>query len=253
MSERLRLPPTPVEKWKTPDPVWVGPEVRASDALALMSERGVRHLPVLDGRRRVVGVLSHNDLRAALPFSPGLSTGELMSHAPETIGPGEPLEQAARTLAERHLGCLPVVDAENRLLGIFSETDALRALVALLSAHGEVPADEPSALVAELERESWRLRRLLERQAQRRRARVQDSREVPGDAVDGAAQRGEELLEEPLARLAARRLAALDHALARAARGQLGVCERCGGPIPAPRLRALPGSTACARCAGGSA
>ena len=79
MSERLRLPPTPVEKWKTPDPVWVGPETPASDALALMTERGIRHLPVLDQHRRVVGVFSHNDLRAALPFARGLSTGALTS------------------------------------------------------------------------------------------------------------------------------------------------------------------------------
>lgn len=263
MTERPALPQTTVEKWKMPDPVWVGTETRADEALALMSERGVRHLPVLDTRRRVIGVLSLNDLRAALPFShllgPAsaeqsgaarqLTAGELMCHSPETIGIAEPLESAARLLAERHLGCLPVVDSGGRLLGIFTETDALRALVALLSAHGEVPPDEFEAVVAELQREQWRLRRQLERQADSRRARVQASRELPGDAIDDAALRSEEALEEPLARLATQRLAALDHALARAARGQLGICESCAGAIPPARLRALPGSTTCARCA----
>jgi CBS domain-containing protein len=228
-----------------------------------MSEHGVRHLPVLDSRRRVVGVLTLSDLRAALPFSRGLDApsaeqnaaarqlraGDLMSHAPETIGVGEPLESAARQLAERHLGCLPVVDPGGRLLGIFTETDALRALVTLLSAHGEVPRDELGAVVAELQREQWRLRRQLERQSELQRVRMEDSRALPGDIVDSAERVREEALEEPLARLAAQRLAALDHALARAARGQLGVCEGCAGAIPPARLRALPGSTTCARCA----
>jgi acetoin utilization protein AcuB len=266
LSERSELPRTTVEKWKMPDPVWIGPDARAAEALALMAEHGVRHLPVVDEQRRVVGVLSHNDLRAALPFSRDLElpsseqraaaeqlrVGELMSHAPETIGMAEPLERAAHLLAERHLGCLPVVDAKGRLLGMFSETDALRALISLLSAHGEVPPDEFHALVAELQRERWRLSRRLEHQASAQRERVQTWRELPGDAIDDASLNREEAVDQPLAELAARRLAALDRALARAARGQLASCERCTGPIPVARLRALPGTTFCARCAGGA-
>jgi len=263
MTELAVLPPTTVEKWQMPDPVWVEAGTHVAEALALMSERGVRHLPVLDAQRRVVGVLSLNDLRAALPFSRDLDSataaqraaaeqlavGDVMSHAPQTIGIAEPLERAARRMAERHLGCLPVVDAGGRLLGIFTETDALRALIALISARGEVPADKFEAVVAELRRERWRLRRQLERQTRARRERAETRRELPGDAADSAAFLGEEVLEEPLAELATRRLAALDHALARATRGQLGICERCGGAIPPARLRVLPGSSTCITCA----
>ena len=46
-----------------------------------------------------------------------------------------------------------------------------------------------------------------------------------------------------LGELAAGRLRDIDHALDRAARGELGVCDRCGGPIQVARLRALPGAT----------
>jgi len=49
--------------------------------------------------------------------------------------------------------------------------------------------------------------------------------------------------------LAVKRLAALDPALDRAARGELTVCARCGSPIAIPRLRALPGATTCIACA----
>jgi DnaK suppressor protein len=56
-------------------------------------------------------------------------------------------------------------------------------------------------------------------------------------------------LTETLSEHARRRLEALDHALERAQRGQLGRCERCGGTIPIGRLRALPGTTLCIACA----
>lgn len=259
------IPRTTIEKWQMPDPVCVGPDSPASRALELMAERGIRHLPVVDSEHRVVGVLSQNDLRAAIPFlrdleqvSPAerarlepMVVGDLMSYAPETIRLDEPLERAARRLAERHLGCLPVVDPAGKLLGIFTETDALRALVASISAHGEVPGGELEALVEELRRERWRLRRQLERRAQAGRARTESQREIPADAAERGALRGEEVIDEPLAGLAARRLAALDHALARAARGQLGICEACGGRIPPARLRVLPGATRCIACARG--
>jgi CBS domain-containing protein len=259
-------PRTTVEKWQMPDPVAVEARTPALQALELMNDRGVRHLPVIDARRRVVGVLSLNDLRAALPFSHQLEApsmaqrqaagrllvGQLMSHAPETIGINEPLERAARRLGERHLGCLPVVDAAGRLVGIFSETDALRALVALISGRGEVPTGEREALVGELQRERWRLRRQLERSSAVRYERAAQRREIPGDATDAGELASEELVDEPLASLAVQRLAALDHALARAARGQLGVCEACGGPIAPARLRALPGTALCVACARGA-
>jgi RNA polymerase-binding transcription factor DksA len=52
--------------------------------------------------------------------------------------------------------------------------------------------------------------------------------------------------------LAGRRLAALERGLERAAQGRFGRCERCGASIPAARLRALPATTECIRCARGA-
>jgi RNA polymerase-binding transcription factor DksA len=56
-------------------------------------------------------------------------------------------------------------------------------------------------------------------------------------------------LTEALDALAIRRLRAIDHALERAHAGRLEVCDGCGGRIPLPRLRALPGTTLCIDCA----
>ena len=74
-------------------------------------------------------------------------------------------------------------------------------------------------------------------------------REVPMDEAERASHSVELQIDEPLAALSARRLEALDHALFRAKQGQLGHCESCGKEIPVARLRVLPGTALCVRCA----
>jgi acetoin utilization protein AcuB len=258
-----------LREWMTSDPEVATPDASALEALERMIERGIRHLPIVDALGRLTGILSIDDLRAALPFAVSLrrppstseresareyAIGELMSYAPLTATPDTPLEEAAARLARFRIGCLPVVDASGRPVGIFSETDALRALV---SGKGQADA-RPSGraldlqlLHAELRSERERLVSRLERARSDERTAAAPA-DVPVDRVEEAERRIELAIDEPLTGLAQRRLAALDHALARAASGRLGTCEKCGGDIPIERLRALPGATVCVRCADGS-
>lgn len=113
------------------DPVAVSAETLASDAWRLMAERRIRHLAVVDASRRVVGVLSRGDL-AHVPLGAKL-VRELMTADPETVREGTKLADAADRMADRRIGCLPVVDETGRLAGLLSETDVLRALATLLS------------------------------------------------------------------------------------------------------------------------
>jgi acetoin utilization protein AcuB len=259
---------TPVKAHMSGDPVSIEPDASALEAFERMLERGIRHLPVVDREHRVVGVLSIDDLRAALPFPLSLRrplepaqrdaaresrVGEIMTHGPETLGPDAPLEEAAERMAEARIGCLPVVDETGRLAGLLSETDVLWALATSLGlrrgAERKPRPDALASLVAELEREREGIRTRLERRMAAERELESAVREEPLDEAEQGADltaiRGERALDE----LALRRLAALDHALDRAAQGVLGVCERCGGTIPIPRLRALPGTTECVACA----
>ncbi len=98
-----------------------------------MQTEKVRHLPVLqDGQ--LVGVITDRDLRYATsrlherPFEPGDRVGNVMSTPPITIGPLEPVEEAARLMRQHAIGCLPVLDAGN-LAGIVTGTDLLDALM----------------------------------------------------------------------------------------------------------------------------
>lgn len=123
-----------VAKIMSPDPITVDANAGVDDAMALMDEHDVRHLPVLDGGR-VVGMLSDRDLleatgwlhpreREALEVVDG-PVRDLMRSPPITVAPTEDLYRALALIVEQRVGCLLVVDGD-RLAGVVSEMDVLR-------------------------------------------------------------------------------------------------------------------------------
>jgi acetoin utilization protein AcuB len=258
----------PVKTYMSGDPVSISPGASALEAFEAMLDRGIRHLPVIDGSGHVVGVLSIDDVRAALPYPVSLRqplaptqrdaalelrVGEIMTHDPETLGEDATLAEAAECMAARRIGCVPIVDEHGELAGLLSETDVLWAVATAGGAHrsANVPPGALESLVAELTRERERVRARLARRLAEEQSLEAQTREEPMDQ----AERGADvtLVAESIAldELAVKRLAALDQALDRAARGELTVCARCNGPIAIPRLRALPGATTCIACARG--
>jgi len=258
---------TQVRDWMTFKPISVRDDAAAVDALDTMVDHGIRHLPVVDGDDSVLGVLSIDDLRGAFPFEVSwkrpldpqerdqvwdVSVSDAMTWVPHTVHPEATLEHAVRLLADHRIGCLPVVDARAQLVGILSETDALRALDALLRSGGAptTPArtDDAECLVDELWAERGRLVEQVAKWKETERALLDEVHD-PGDLVDRATDGREVAAIEPLSARAERRLAAIDLALERAEHGGLGICERCHGRIPRTRLRAIPEATLCVRCA----
>lgn len=124
----------PVRTVMTESPVSVTTVTSISRAWALMQEHRIRHLPVVDGER-VVGILSDRDLhlvktmRGVDPDDVGVD--ETMVRDPFTIGPEVPLAEAARRMAELKVGSAVVVNG-GKPIGIFTTTDALRALAVVL-------------------------------------------------------------------------------------------------------------------------
>jgi len=110
-------------------------------AWAIMRERGVRHLPVLDGHRRLLGMLTDHDLRRVVlercqeegpeqlrARLAGLRVDEIMTWAVVTVTPDRDLRDAARMMRDYVVGALPVVDAD-RVVGIVTATDVIQAVV----------------------------------------------------------------------------------------------------------------------------
>lgn len=109
----------------------VGLDATAAEIAALMRERRIRHLPVVDADGRLVGLVTHRDLlsRAAAAEGGAGAAGaqRLMSTPVATIHPGADVRRAAETMLERKFGCLPVVSG-GRLVGILTESDFVRRL-----------------------------------------------------------------------------------------------------------------------------
>jgi acetoin utilization protein AcuB len=129
-----------------------------AEAYETMQTRHFRHLPVVQ-EDRLVGIVTDRDLRFATsslhptPFDADARIEDVMSRAPTTAMPLDPVEEAARLMRERKIGCLPVLE-DDRLVGIVTGTDLLDAVVQLTglarpSGRLEVRLDDqPGRLVA---------------------------------------------------------------------------------------------------------
>jgi len=132
-----------VERRMKRDVVTVKPTDTFLHAMDLIRRRGVRHLPVVEGRQ-VVGMVTDRDLRKA-SASPAtslsvhelhylldkLTVAAIMSKPVITIEPEAAVEDAARLLLRHRIGGLPVV-RDGALVGIITETDILEAFLAVM-------------------------------------------------------------------------------------------------------------------------
>ena len=127
----------------TAEPVTVTAAATVGRARDLLETRGVRHLPVVDSHRHVVGIVSNRDvaitdamLRAAVRqhdvaalLDDDRTVDAVMSPAPQTIDMNAPIGDAARVFASQRISALPVVDDGRRVIGILTTTDCLLAVL----------------------------------------------------------------------------------------------------------------------------
>jgi acetoin utilization protein AcuB len=136
------------------EPVVIRGDENCHDAATLMCRRRIRHLPVVDAAGQLEGMLTDRDLRHYLlsPAAVGdlghLSVATLLEQArvrdvmswPVIITALDTnLVEAVRTMRERRVGALPVVEGR-RVVGVVTETDLLRQILAKDTADDEVAA-----------------------------------------------------------------------------------------------------------------
>jgi CBS domain-containing protein len=137
----------------------ISPDADARAAIELLAKTDLGAIPVVDGERRVVGIVSESDLVIGdeeadlhLPHYLNIMGGivfvgsmkgfeerlekafatkvsELMTPDPVVMRVEDDAELVARTIAEKHHNHLPVIDGEGRLAGLVTRADALAALV----------------------------------------------------------------------------------------------------------------------------
>lgn len=205
----------------TRDVAQVTPDTPIVEVVGQLIERGLKALPVVDGDRQIVGIITDGDLlsrggttlpvrlqqllplgewaaqMAALTAQPQRAA-DLMTRDPVTFPATTPLAQAAAAMADRNLKRMPVVDEVGRLVGMVSRYDLLKTVAEGLRQRPEQPlrlADGAPAMVGGLmlidvptvQRETplaETLDRLLESE-KRRVVVVDDEQHVVGIITDG--------------------------------------------------------------------
>jgi acetoin utilization protein AcuB len=115
------------------NPIAISPEASIQEAMELMKKQSIRHLPVVDQTKRLVGWVSDTDLRGALIASmiEELVVRDVMIADPVTVSSTDFLERAARLITEQKIGGMPVVD-NNKLVGVITAVDILEAFIDIM-------------------------------------------------------------------------------------------------------------------------
>jgi len=132
---------TNVEKWMTRNPVTIEKDATVIEAMHLMKEKNIRRLPVMD-KGEIAGILTD---KMVMEFKPSKATSldtwevhyilsktpvtEAMNPKPYKVTPDTDLTEAARLLHDRKLNGVLVVNEKDELVGIFTVTNALEALI----------------------------------------------------------------------------------------------------------------------------
>lgn len=123
----------------TKDPLTIGPSETVGEAEELMTENGIRQLPVVKNSD-LIGIITDRDVRSFLAGSSvsppnereqALRTqvSDLMTTNPLTLAPDDELQDAVELLVEQKIGGVPVVDAAEGLVGIVTYVDVLRCFL----------------------------------------------------------------------------------------------------------------------------
>lgn len=112
------------------------------EAMEIMRENRIRHLPVVDEANRLVGLVSDRDIRDASPSIFGKEDESEYRKTIDTImitnlitgSPLDFIEEVAAIFYDYKIGCLPIL-SDNDLVGIVTETDLLYTFVQLTGAH----------------------------------------------------------------------------------------------------------------------
>jgi acetoin utilization protein AcuB len=128
----------------TQNPITISPDTSFPEAFRILREERIRHLPVVDKKGTLIGIVAQTDLLHASPSSvttlsvfemnylmANLHVSEVMSSPPITVSEEDPLEEAARILVEKKIGCLPVT-RDGDLVGMITETDFFETFVEIL-------------------------------------------------------------------------------------------------------------------------
>ena len=117
--------------------------VEAEEAFSHVEEKlrtnRIRHLPVVDKNKKLIGIITQRDLyRAASPRKTeegdyydktqldSFILKHFMTPNPLTLGPESKIAEAIDVMATRKYGCIPIIASDKTLLGVVTQVDILK-------------------------------------------------------------------------------------------------------------------------------
>ena len=131
-----------VRNWMSESPVTADPETSLLKLSKLMRDHDIRRIPIVDKNNKLIGIVSDRDVKDASPSKATtldmyemhyllaeIKARDIMTKNPLTLTPTNTVEQAAMIMLDKKIGGLPVVEEDNRLVGIISDHDVFKTLV----------------------------------------------------------------------------------------------------------------------------
>ncbi|OAN14269.1 acetoin utilization protein AcuB [Photobacterium jeanii] len=140
----------------TSNPYALSPTHTLADAKDLMEQHGIRHVPIVDENRHLLGLVTQRDVLSAQESSLELITQsnfmsaldiqlhKCMNRSLMSVDCHAGLKEAALYMQKHKIGCLPVVE-EKVLVGIITDSDFVSIAVTLLEIQEEVEPMESDA------------------------------------------------------------------------------------------------------------
>ena len=139
----------------TEHPFTLGPQNSVKQAMDLMQQERIRHIPIVDEHHHLLGLVTLSDILATresklllinpereAEFTDSVQLDEIMTHQVASVDPHAGIKEAALYLQRHKYGCLPVIRG-NKLVGIVTESDFIAVAINLLELmeEQEPPAD----------------------------------------------------------------------------------------------------------------
>jgi acetoin utilization protein AcuB len=132
-----------VNNWMSKEVITVNADDTMQNAIYILQEQNIKMLPVMDDAN-LVGIITDRDLKKASPSDATtldmhellfliskIKVRDLMKEPVYTVRPDDTVEEAAALLLEKKISGLPVLDENDRLVGIITRSDIFRVLLSL--------------------------------------------------------------------------------------------------------------------------
>ncbi|SDN87426.1 acetoin utilization protein AcuB [Desulfonauticus submarinus] len=131
-----------IKDWMTKDVITVTPDTSMLKASKILKEKDIRRLPVVDDSGKLIGIITDRDIKEASPSKATtldvhelyyllseIKVKDIMTPNPTTINVNDTVEKAAITMLKKKIEGMPVVDENEQVVGIITDTDIFKVLI----------------------------------------------------------------------------------------------------------------------------